>query len=192
LSDNNTNVYSARLDQVAASRTDLHSTSIAAINKNRAELMDSLEKLHISGAVFQDNISAQQNQLLSPLAKETIQTVYKQGGRSKTVVMHIGQRVEEFGAMIAETQGKLKSCWADWEVVQRKIIELGVDVLGSKAFPSEVGNVQKELKGYRKEMEMLDAEDEAFKEEIEEELQLLGHEAMSKMKATEKVNSRRY
>lgn len=177
-------------DQVELSRNDLLSSSHTAFKRTHAELIESLNKLHMHDTAFYNDIAEQRELLFSPLQIEQVETKFTlEGGTTMTKTFQIGQRVESYKAMLAKKEMEVRQCWVDWEKVQKKIIHLGIEVLGPEAF--EEGSVhEKEKRGYSRRMELLDIEHETWLEEIEEEIKLIGQEAVEKITAAEKVSCR--
>src|SRR6202034_2202199 len=121
-----------------------------------------------------------------PIAEETVETNFIRDGKSVKETLQIGQRVEAFKAMLAKKEAELEHYWAEWERTQARIVQLGIEVLGAEAFEGRsAGNLRE--KGYRRDMEDLDLEHQIWLEEMNEEIQLIGEEAVKKMQATEKV-----
>jgi hypothetical protein len=117
-----------------------------------------------------------------------VETNFTRDGKFVKETLQIGQRIEAFKALLIKKEAELALYWVEWEKVQAKIVQLGIEVLGVEAFGGSTG-YPSETKGYRKDMEELDLDHEAWLEEIEEEIQLVGEEYVKKMQATEKVRS---
>jgi len=137
---------------------------------------------------FYNDIEAQRQSLLAPIAEETVETNFMRDGKSVKETLQIGQRIEAFKTMLAKKEAELIHYWAEWEKVQARIVQLGIEVLGAEAFEGGSAGDLRE-KGYRRYMEELDLEHQIWLEEMDEEIQLIGEESVKKMQATEKVRS---
>jgi len=136
---------------------------------------------------FYNDIEAQRQSLLAPIAEETVETNFICDGKSVKETLQIGQRLEVFKVLLAKKEAELTHYWTEWEKVQAKILELGIEVLGAEAFKGGSTSDPRGKKGYRKDMEELDLEHRIWLEEMDEEIQLLGEESVMKLQATEKV-----
>lgn len=136
---------------------------------------------------FYNDIEAQRESLLAPITEETVETNFMRDGKSVKETLQIGQRIEAFKAMLAKKEAELAHYWAEWEKVQARIVQLGIEVLGAETFEGGSAGDSREKKGYRRDMEELDLEHQIWLEEMEEEIQLIGEESVKKMQATEKV-----
>lgn len=135
---------------------------------------------------FSNDIEAQRQSLLAPIAEETVETNFMRDGKSVKETLQIGQCIEAFKIMLAKKEAELVHYWAEWEKVQARIVQLGIEVLGAEAFEDGSAGDLRE-KGYRRDMEELDLEHQIWLEEMDEEIQLIGEESVKKMQATEKV-----
>lgn len=169
------------------SRSELLTSSLNTLDQTHAEFTDSLAKLQILDTAFYDEIKKQRKCLLAPLAEDTIETTFTRDGKSITGTVKIGQRIEAFKALLAKKEAELSRCWAEWEKVQAKIVELGFEVLGADALGGTASD-PREKKGYQKDREKMDLEHQIWLKEIEEEIRLIGQEALNKMMAAERVS----
>lgn len=137
---------------------------------------------------FYANTTAIYAKLLAPLADEMIQSTTTKDGKPAITVNTIGKKVENFKTTLTTTVADLSPLWEEWEQVQGEILKLGIEVLGAEAF--EVGNGFdiKGVRGYRKEMELLELERQTKREEFMEEVEELTEHAISKMKVSEKAS----
>jgi hypothetical protein len=142
----------------------------------------------MSDTAFYDVIKKQGRSLLAPLLEEVIETDFTRDGKTIKERAKIGQRIESFKALLKTKESELAHCWAEWEKVQAKIVELGIEVFGAETFKGGSAGDEREKKGYRRDMGELDLEHQIWLEEMEEEIQLIGQEALNKMIATEKVS----
>lgn len=137
--------------------------------------------------VFYNNIEAQSESILAPIAEETVETDFTRDGKSVKETFQIGQRIEAFKDLLVTKEAELALYWAEWEKVQARIVRLGIEVLGAEAFEGVSAGDPREKKGYRKALAELDLEHQIWLGEIEEEIRLIGEESIKKMHATEKV-----
>jgi hypothetical protein len=138
---------------------------------------------------FYNDAEAQRESLLAPIAEETVETNFMRDGKSVKETLQIGQRIEAFKAVLSKKEAELVHYWAEWEKVQARIVQLGIEVLGAEAFDGGSAGDPRERKGYRREMEELDLEHQIWLEEMDKEIQLIGEESVKKIQATEKVRS---
>jgi hypothetical protein len=136
---------------------------------------------------FYNDIEAQRQSLAAPIAEEIVETNFMRDGKSVKETLQIGQRIEVFKAMLAKKEAELTHYWAEWEKVQARIVQLGIEVLGAEAFEGGSAGDPREKKGYGRDMDELDLEHQNWLEEMDEEIQLIGEELVRKMRATEKV-----
>jgi hypothetical protein len=136
---------------------------------------------------FYDGVEAQRQSLLAPITEETVETNFMRDGKSVKETLQIGQRIEAFKAMLVKKEAELAHYWAEWEKVQARIVQLGIEVLGAEAFEGGNTGDPREKKGYRRDLEELDLEHQIWLEEMDEEIQLIGEDSVKKMQATEKV-----
>jgi hypothetical protein len=136
---------------------------------------------------FYNDVEAQRQSLLAPIAKETVETNFIRDGKSMKETFQIGQRIEAFKVLLTKTEAELTHYWAEWEKVQAKILQLGIEVLGAEAFKGGSAGDLREKRGYRRDMEELELEHQIWLEEMDEEIQLIGEESIKKLQATEKV-----
>jgi hypothetical protein len=145
-----------------------------------------MAKLKMHNTAFHDDAEAQCRALLAPLTEEMVETNFTRDGKSAKEILQIGQRIEAFKTMLSTKEAELELYWTEWEKIQARIVQLGIEVLGAEAFGGNAGD-PREKKGYRRDMEDLDLEHQTWLEGIEEEIQLIGEESVKKIQATEKV-----
>jgi hypothetical protein len=136
---------------------------------------------------FYNDVEEQRQSLLAPIAEETVETNFIRDGKSMKETFQIGQRIEAFKVLLTKTEAELTHYWAEWEKVQAKILQLGIEVLGAEAFKGGSAGDPREKRGYRRDMEELELEHQIWLEEMDEEIQLIGEESIKKLQATEKV-----
>jgi hypothetical protein len=95
--------------------------------------------------------------------------------------------VEEFKVMVAKTEAELKQRWAEWEEVQKEIIQLGVDILGPEAFEQKAETPKSRSASCKAEIDELDLEHKTFLEKVRREIPSICIQALEKMEAAEKV-----
>lgn len=157
-----------------------------ALHQTHSDITASLTKLQLNDAAFHKDVEAQRGALLASLTEEMVETSFTRDGKSVKETLQIGQRIEAFKTMLVTKEAELTLYWAEWEKVQAKIVQLGIEVLGAEAFGGTAGHPS-EKKGYRKDLEEFDMEHQIWLEEIKEEIQLVGEESVKKMTSTEKV-----
>jgi hypothetical protein len=89
--------------------------------------------------------------------------------------------------MVQKKEAEIKELWREWEKVQKQIVELGIEVLGPEYFEEGTVEVEREQKGYRKEVESLDQDRAQQVEEMEEEIEQITQEAIEKTTVAERV-----
>jgi hypothetical protein len=137
---------------------------------------------------FYNDIAEQRKELLAPLEKDVVETVFThKDGTTTAEKFQIGERIESFKAAVESKEAEIKQLWREWEKVQEQIVDLGIEVLGPEVFKEGSVIVGTEKKGYRKEMELLDKEHETWLEDMQKEINRIGQEAIDKMTAAEKV-----
>lgn len=97
-------------------------------------------------------------------------------------VVEIGKRIDQFKQIIESEKDKLEAYWTQYQKLQADFILFLAQIVGGAPLeekePSE---------GYRVDMRLLDAEHATEIQALLEEVDEVGHEAIKKMKASEKV-----
>jgi len=126
--------------------------------------------------------------LSAPLGNEKIETTISRDGKRVTEVVEIGKRIAQFKKVIEKDEAKLKEYWEQWEELQNDYLELGIEVFGPEPFGEDAIGVNVSEKAYKREIELVDLENNARFEEIEEEIENIGVSMRQKMKTSEKVS----
>ena len=81
-----------------------------------------------------DAIKKTVEDLTAPLARDIHTVRYKNAdGQSERKRIVLGETVLSFEHKVAEKQQELEGLWQEWEKVQRQIVELGIEMLGSES-----------------------------------------------------------
>ncbi|KAI9642938.1 hypothetical protein NHQ30_008672 [Ciborinia camelliae] len=152
---------------------NVHTALIQKLADNKAKDRSFLENvLHIAQA------------LGAPLTSEKLETTVQHKSRRVCQVFEIGKRVDQFKQTIEVEENKLESYWKQYESLQNEYIKFCAQVFGGDAIEED-----EEDEGYRNDMKSLDTEHATQMNVLMEELDEVGHEAIKKMKASEKVYS---
>lgn len=136
---------------------------------------------------FFEAISATTATLSAPLTEELIEGDFKRNGKTITETVKMGKRVAQFKKSVENEQVKLKEYWKQWDEMQNEYTALGIEVFGAKAFGEDAVGDEGKVKGYGREMELLDLEHNTRVEALQEEIEEIGVDILKKMKTSEKV-----
>ncbi len=141
---------------------------------------------------FFETVSASAATLSAPLTEELVEADFKRDGETITEIVKMGKRVTLFKKSVENEQAKLKEYWKQWDDMQNEYIALGIEVFGAKTFSEDACGEEGSVKGYHREMELLDLEHNARVEELQEEIEEISVDILRKMKASEKVSDAMY
>lgn len=152
-----------------------------------------VEKLFISrrnDEEFFEKISAATSTFNAPLEDERIETTFNRDGERVTEVVHIGDRLALFKKSIEKDAAKLESCWAEWEELQGAFMDLGAEIFGPDSFEDYQGGEDgRENRGYTKQLDLLNLEQETRKVELIEEIEEIKDDTLQETNIAERVNS---
>ncbi|RFU28680.1 hypothetical protein B7463_g7654, partial [Scytalidium lignicola] len=135
-------------------------------------------------ANFLNYIATTSTVLNAPLEKEQIESTVNRNGKLIKEVSEMGKLIENFKNKIEAEKTKLNMNWKKWDEVQRELAQLGAEVFGIGG--SAITPNKDEEKGYRREMEVVNAEHSTKLAETTTEIKAIGVGAMNKMKTSEK------
>lgn len=176
-------------DAVELTRGALTTNAKAGFDDIHAMFADRLMASKKTDGSFAREIGKDTAKLTAPLLHEKIETTTTRDGKRNTEVVEIGKRVATFKKFIEKEEGRLKETWKLWDEVQNEYSELGVEVFGPEVFGNDAAGLKLRQKGFKREIELLDLEQNARVEEFNEEIEDTGTRILQKMKASEKVRN---
>lgn len=173
-------------DSVSDARNVTVAEGKAKVSKAYAHLSSLVDALEIKDQTFKDSVAADAKELFQPLDEEKVETLrpdYRDGSQIKETVI-ISKRLAALKTTVEQGKRGLELHWAEWEQVQREILELGIEVLGHEAFP------QQALRDGRRynisQAEMIESDFAKKLEEIEQKAGGISKEFIDRMEASEK------
>lgn len=161
-----------------------------SINQVYDDLVASLGSSKSTYHAFVRDVEAIRTTLFMPLDTEKVSFSALRDGIKVDTVVHIGERVTAFRSLVEEKQKELAGYWKEWERLQREIVAVGVDTLGMPPTAGDEsfgGSVMKSE--WRKEKELIDSEWGTQLEELRQEIQSVGQEALKRLTAAEKAST---
>ena len=126
------------------------------------------------------------DELTRPLAEEKLQFTGKDGKPSGIVLL--GDRMKRFKKVITREEKELTALWTEWAEVQKLIAGVGVELLGSQAADLLVHQSGENAAGTGSaESGQIAQEIEKEKENLKQEIEMMGNELIEKMYTSEKV-----
>jgi phosphopantothenoylcysteine decarboxylase len=165
------------LTNTTATFEDIHAAFTTKLTTSRA-----------SDLAFFQSVSDQAATLSAPLPEETIETMFTRDGKRVHETFMIGERIEKFKKLLEKEEGRLGDYWKQWDEVQNEYLELGVEVFGAELFGEDgKGKGGKGERGWKRVMELAEAEHETRVGELEEEVGEIRVQFSQVMKTSEKV-----
>ncbi|KAG4029419.1 hypothetical protein MFRU_016g01720 [Monilinia fructicola] len=175
------NLASALQESLEGARTQILSAGKTAFDEAYKVLIKKLVDQKAKDHSFLENVVQDSRALGSSLLAERVQTMVQCKSQRVSEVVEIGKRIDQFKQIIESEKDKLEAYWTQYQKLQADFILFLAQIVGGAPLeekePSE---------GYRVDMRLLDAEHATEKQALLEEVDEVGHEAIKKMKASEK------
>ncbi|QSZ31661.1 hypothetical protein DSL72_001228 [Monilinia vaccinii-corymbosi] len=175
------NLASALKESLEGARTHIINAGYTAFDEAYTVLIQKLADQKAKDRSFLKNAVQDAQALGASLAAEQIEITVQRKNRPVTEVDEIGKRIDLFKQTIASEESKLEAYWKQYESLQADFLKFTAQV-----FSGDSIREHEEDEGYRNDMRLLDAEHADGMKVLLGEVDEVGHEAIKKMKASEK------
>ena len=118
-------------------RTEACSQAYHAISETYAELLSTLSSTVESGQVLIVDAAVRKADVFKSLDEERAQLIHTTARTPENdTVTTVGQSMRAFEALVEAERRNEEALWDEWDLVQAKIVALGLEILGPEAFGS--------------------------------------------------------
>ncbi|KAB8301149.1 hypothetical protein EYC80_003048 [Monilinia laxa] len=177
------NLASVLQESLEGARAQILNAGRTAFNEAYTVLMQKFVDQKATDHSFLEVIVQDSRALGASLLHERIQTTVQRESQRASEVIEICKRIDQFKQTIDSERDKLEAYWTQYKKVQNDFAKFSAQVIGG-----DVPGEKEPSEGYHIDMHLLDAEHATEMALLLEEVTKVSHEAIEKMKASEKVH----
>ncbi|KAB8301148.1 hypothetical protein EYC80_003048 [Monilinia laxa] len=175
------NLASVLQESLEGARAQILNAGRTAFNEAYTVLMQKFVDQKATDHSFLEVIVQDSRALGASLLHERIQTTVQRESQRASEVIEICKRIDQFKQTIDSERDKLEAYWTQYKKVQNDFAKFSAQVIGG-----DVPGEKEPSEGYHIDMHLLDAEHATEMALLLEEVTKVSHEAIEKMKASEK------